>query len=154
MPKERTSSLKIKVKRIFHTWEKWECYRAGFYDEKPASGKERTKEEMEREYADFLSNDAKFIAGLKKVLTEWKYSCEHYLSNENMNRIAWLGQAAACASLGLPSNYRGGFNLLSEAQQERANKLALIALNKWMKRQGEKQLSWEEAQSKTEANLY
>lgn len=145
--------MKIKVKRIYYTWEKWECYPAGFYDEKPKD-RDATKEELEREYADFLSNDERFKEGLRGVLTHWKRSCEHYLSNESMNRIAWLGQAAACYMLKLPSAYRGGFNLLSQEQQERADVIALAALNKWLKKQGEKQLTKEEAQSKTEANLY
>ena len=30
------------------------------------------------------------------VIVEWVNSCEHYLSNFAMNRIAWVGQAAMC----------------------------------------------------------
>jgi len=152
-PDSVRATTSLKVNRIYHTWDKWECYSAGFYDEKPKN-REQTKEQLELEYADFLSNDDRFKAALRGVLTHWKKSCEHYLSNENMNRIAWLGQAAACYALGIPSCYRGGFNLLTEKQQERANEIALNALNKWLERQGEKQLTWEQAQSKTEANLY
>jgi hypothetical protein len=50
-----------------------------------------------------------------------------------MNRIAWLGQAAMCYATGIPSKYRGGFNLLTERQQQKANEIALIYLNKWLK---------------------
>lgn len=142
------------MKRIFHTWDKWECYPAGFYEDKPPGRESEKKELLEAQYASFLSNDAEFCAALDRVLSEWKNSCEHYLSNENMNRIAWLGQAAACISLGLPSAFRGGYHLLSEEQQKHADSVALVALNKWLLSRGEKELTAEEAESKTEANLY
>jgi hypothetical protein len=51
-----------------------------------------------------------------------------------MNRIAWLGQAAMCYATGIPSKYRNGFNLLTEEQQQKANEIALIYLNKWLKK--------------------
>lgn len=142
------------MKRIYHTWDKWECYPAGFYDDKPASRPDSKKPELEKEYSEFLADSEKFRAALLGVLSNWKNSCEHYLSNENMNRIAWLGQAAACFSMGLPSAYRGGFHLLSDDQQRMADSVALEALNQWLAQRGEPPLSLESAQSKTEANLY
>lgn len=150
----RSQNLKTKVKRIFHTWDKWECYPAGFYEEKPITETEKSKDELELEYAKFLSDEKRFRAGLNLVLSNWKNSCEHYLSNENMNRIAWLGQSAACAAIGLPSSYRGGFHKLSEPEQQRADSIALDALNEWLFLHGEPILTMEKAQSKTEANLY
>ena len=86
--------------RIFHTFDKWECHKAGFY----ASKKEgMTADECEKAYADYLSNDELFKQGLQGVLDNWINSCEHYLTNKAMNRIAWLGQAAMCYSTGVPS---------------------------------------------------
>jgi hypothetical protein len=140
------------MKRIYHTWDKWECYPSGFYDDKPKA--EMTKDEAEAAYASFLSDSIKFEAAGMRVLRQWPNSCEHYLSNENMNRIAWIGQSAACVELGIPSAYRGGFNRLSEAQQVEANTVALRVLNRWLVGRGEPELSMEQAQSKTEANLY
>jgi len=142
------------MKRIYHTWDKWECYPAGFYDDRPQARKDAKKPELEAEYAAFLADSEKFRAALSGVLSSWRNSCEHYLSNENMNRVAWLGQAAACFAIGVPSAYRGGFHLLSEDQQRMADSVALEALNIWLARHGEPPLSLESAQSKTEANLY
>jgi hypothetical protein len=62
-----------------------------------------------------------------------------------MNKIAWLGQAAACHATGVPSKFRNGFNLLSLDQQERANNLALLYLNKWLKKNGRDEVSLVEA---------
>jgi hypothetical protein len=115
--------------RVFHTFEKWECHKVGFY----APSKEGfTAEQAKTAYADFLKNSDLFARVLAKVTTEWVYSCEHYLTNRSMNRIAWLGQASACYHLGLPSVYCGGFNLLSEEEQLTANNVALTALNEWL----------------------
>jgi ParB-like chromosome segregation protein Spo0J len=115
--------------RIFHTYDKWECHKAGFY----ASKKEgMTSEECKQSYADFLGDDLLFRQYLLIVITEWKNSCEHYLSNKSMNRIAWLGQAAMCAYNGVPSVFCSGFNSLSEEQQNLANQTALEFLNMWL----------------------
>lgn len=130
--------------RIFHTHDKWECQKAGFY----ASTKEgMTSEECQQAYADFLSDSKRFEKTLNKVIKEWKCSCEHYLTNKAMNRIAWLGQAAMCYATGIPSKYCSGFNRLTTEQQEQANKVALKALNKWMKANGREEVSMKDALS-------
>jgi hypothetical protein len=137
--------------RIFHTYEKWECYKAGFYENKMPG---KTKDECEKIYMDMLTNTDAFSAALSRVITEWTYSCEHYLTNEKMNRIAWLGQAALCIAHGIPSIFRGGFNLLTEEEQIKANETALIYLNKWNIANGRKELTMEESASKTDADIY
>lgn len=138
--------------RIFHTFEKWECHKAGFY----ASKKEGMKaEECEQAYANYLSNLDLFKSGLEGVINNWVYSCEHYLTNKSMNRIAWLGQAAMCYSTGVPSKYCSGFNLLTNEQQENANQLALEYLNKWMAKYGRNEITMEEALSiGRQVNIY
>jgi AraC-like DNA-binding protein len=128
--------------RIFHTFDKWECYKAGFYN---TTKEGMTKEECEIEYAKFLSDDNQFRAALEKVITEWIHSCEHYLTNNSMNRIAWLGQASLCYAKGIPACFRGGFHLLSEQQQEKANRTAHEYLNKWLKTHGFKEATFEDA---------
>jgi hypothetical protein len=138
--------------RIFHTFEKWECHKAGFY----ASKKEgMTGEQCENAYAIFLSDSERFKEALDGVLREWKNSCEHYLTNKAMNRIAWLGQAAMCYATGIPSKYCSGFNLLSQDQQDKANIIALNALNYWMKINNRNVVSMEEALSiGRQVNIY
>ncbi len=141
------------MKRIYHTWDKWECYPAGFYENKSVN-KGLSDDDCRGMYADFLRDLDVFEAALKSLVTAWPMSCEHYLSNENMNRITWLGQAAVCHKLGIPSAFRGGFNLLTAEEQQAANLMALKHLNLWLADRGEPTLTLDEAQSKTEANLY
>jgi hypothetical protein len=143
------------MNRIYHTWDKWECYPAGFYETTCAAFPDDSKDQLEQRYAAFLSDKQAFGAALERVIVEWKNSCEHYLSNENMNRIAWLGQASACIALGLPSDFRGGYNRMTPDQQREADELALATLNKWLARYNDPVLpNLESAASKTEANLY
>lgn len=140
------------MRRIYHTWDKWECYPAGFYEDRPPDG--MTQEEGEEKYRELLSDPAAFAAALDGVVTSWERSCEHYLSNERMNRIAWLGQAALAYALRIPSCCRGGFNRLTPEQQQTANELALEYLNRWLVAHEEPPLDMNAAQSKTQANLY
>jgi ParB-like chromosome segregation protein Spo0J len=130
--------------RIFHTHDKWECEKAGFYN-KTVDGK--TKDECKEEYRAFLADLNGFEKALRGVTTEWKYSCEHYLTNKAMNRIAWLGQASMCYATGIPSEFRSGFNLLTEEQQQQANEMALKYLNKWLKKNKREAVTMEEAMS-------
>ena len=137
--------------RVFHTFDNWECYKAGFYN---TTVQGKTKEQCEFEYAEFLRDSEAFDSSLDIVLAQWKNSCEHYLTNVAMNRIAWLGQAAACQARGLPSAYRAGFTLLTEEEQSRANDIALKHLNKWLKDNGLNEATMEEACSYRQAELY
>jgi hypothetical protein len=140
------------MKRIYHTWEKWECYPAGFYESRPKE--EKTQEQCEQEYKELLEDIPLFEAALQSVLIEWPKSCEHYLSNDRMNRIAWLGQASLCYARGIPSCFRGGFNHLSEEQQLAANLSALKFLNRWLEKKGEPSVTLEQAGINAKADLY
>jgi hypothetical protein len=139
------------MNRIYHTWDKWECYPAGFYENSKEGMK---KEECELAYKELLSNDNRFENALKRVIIEWKNSCEHYLTNESMNRIAWLGQAALCIELGIPSCFRSGYFLLSENEQKKADLLALKYLNIWLKKYNEHEVDLDGAGVKAKAQLY
>jgi ParB-like chromosome segregation protein Spo0J len=130
--------------RIFHRHEDWECFRAGFYAPTKAGVSREQGEEM---YRVFLSDLEKFEDALGRVILEWEHSCEHYLTNIAMNRIAWLGQAAMCYATGIPAAYRAGFSLLTEEQQEAANQLALEYLNYWLEAHRRKPVTMEEAYS-------
>jgi ParB-like chromosome segregation protein Spo0J len=130
--------------RIFHTYDKWECFKAGLY----ATTKDgMTKDECLEAYRAFLADLPRFSDALDHVIVEWKNSCEHYLTNVAMNRIAWLGQASMCYATGVPATFRGGFCLLTPEEQQRANETALVYLNKWLASTGRPQVTMTEALS-------
>lgn len=128
--------------RIFHTHDKWECYKAGFY---ATSVEGKNEDQCKEEYAAFLSNLKEFEKALKYIIKNWKYSCEHYLTNRGMNRIAYLGQAAAAHAIHIPSKYASGFYLMTKEQQTAANELALKYLNKWLVNNQRKTVTMAEA---------
>lgn len=137
--------------RVYHTWDKWECYPAGFY--------EVAKDGMEEEncklaYRDFLADHKKFRVALDRVLKEWPKSTEHYLTNERMNRIAWLGQAAACIALGIPARFRSGYFLLTDEQRKSADLVALEYLNRWLNARGFDSVDLDGAGVSAKVNLY
>jgi ParB-like chromosome segregation protein Spo0J len=138
--------------RIFHEWQDWECFPAGFYSDKPP--RDMSVEDCEIAYRDFLADIPRFQAAMFRVITEWKHSCEHYLTNEKMNRIAWMGQASMCIDSGVPSRFCGGYNLLSDEQKHAADNAALAYLNTWMLNNGRKAMSWEDVQSKSKSDIY
>ena len=138
--------------RIFHTHDKWECHKAGFYN---STFQGKTKLECEEAYCAFLSDIPRFSRALERVVSEWKHSCEHYLTNSSMNRIAWLGQAAMCLDTKIPSAFRAGFFLLSVPEQQKANDTALIYLNKWLEQNGRKAVALEDAlSSERQVDIY
>lgn len=141
------------MKRTYHTWDKWECYPAGFYENRPLN-RDLTDDECRHIYADHLRDTDRFRAALQRVITEWPNSCEHYLSNERMNRIAWLGQASLCIAEGIPQRFRGGYMELTKEEQLKADETALEALNAWLFFQGELPVDLEGAGSKAKVNLY
>jgi ParB-like chromosome segregation protein Spo0J len=138
--------------RIFHTYDKWECHAASFYESKPPAGLKA--DDCKRIYAELLADEVAFRAALQGVITEWRHSCEHYLTNSAMNRIAWLGQASLCYARGIPAEFRGGYQLLTPEQQLRADEIALEALNQWMTANGREALTMEAANPSRQADIY
>ena len=130
--------------RIFHTFDLWECQKAGFY---ASTVEGKTADECRQEYRDFLADTDRFREAAFAVTNEWKHSCEHYLTNFAMNRIAWIGQAAMCYATGIPSKFCGGFNLLTEDQKQAANEVALEVLNDWLERNDRLAVDMDEAMS-------
>lgn len=67
-----------------------------------------------------------------EVITAWPKSAEHNLTATNMNRLAWVGHAAACFAHGIPEDVtREAWGMLSEEQRIAADKKAEIAVQEW-----------------------
>jgi len=123
------------MRRIYHHYEKWECYPAGFYETTAPDG--MNAEQAQQAYAEFLGDLDRFESALQRVLAEWTHSCDQFLSNEHINRIAWLGQAAMCIETRVPSVFRGGFKLLTLQKQRLANAMAQKYLDIWARIKGD-----------------
>lgn len=84
--------------RIYHRYENWECFKNGFF--RNVSGEE--KKELAEKVLELFNNPEQTKIFMQKVVDEWKYSCEHNLSNIALNRVAWLGQSACCLYAKIP----------------------------------------------------
>jgi ParB-like chromosome segregation protein Spo0J len=130
--------------RIFHTFHKWEAVAYGLYEQVHPT---MSAKQCEYKFIELMTNEELFNECLNAVISEWKFSCEHNLTNRALNRIAWLGQAALAYKWNIPSRYSTGWKLLSDKEQDKANQIALDALNKWQEAHGRQSLTMEEALS-------
>ncbi len=115
------------MKQIWHPWTEWECYKAGMFDGEITVSSDEAKEM----YATFLRDIPRFERAMERVVREWPKSCEHFLTNQSVNRIAWLGQSSMCIETGIPCHYRAGFNMMSNEDRDRANAAAARVLRRW-----------------------
>lgn len=139
------------MERIYHTFDKWQCLPAGFYEPKHPTLSDTECDDTVRA---LLLDPDRLSDALDRVLREWPTSCEHYLSNERMDRLAWLRCAAACLLYGIPKRFRGAYAELDDDAKSVADEISLKALNQWLTDRGEDPLSMEDAASKTQMDLY
>lgn len=118
------------VQRIWHPWTSWECYRAGFF--RPTSSREQLTQ-WRASYRELLSDLGAFRGAMERVLNEWPISAAHNLTNDGMNRVAWLGQSSCCITFGACAEQtRSAFNTLDQKAQDAANKAAADVLRDWL----------------------
>lgn len=126
---------------------------AGFFEPKAPKG--LTDEDCEHLYRELLQDIPEFQKIMRKIIVEWPNSCEHNLTNERMNRIAWMGQSSLCYKYKIPARYRGGYNLLTRDQQQDADQAALEVINEWLAmKQYDERHDLKSIKSKTEVDLY
>lgn len=115
------------MQRIFHHYSLWEDYHAGMYDESKDGRAERVQKD-----AEILGTPAVCREAMENVIAEWKISTEYNLSNLEINRKAWLGQAACSCYAGIHEDEtREAWGIMTEAQRIEANRIAAAIIKKW-----------------------
>jgi hypothetical protein len=116
------------MSRVYHHYSKLEEYPAGLW--RQTSGEDR--KEIVTRCVEFMSDTSYFSAAMLDVIEQWPLSCEHNLSASNVNRVAWIGQAACCLRIGAPEDCtRVAWHMLSEEKQRQANRAAEVAIEQW-----------------------
>lgn len=111
----------MKVYRLFHPCQQWEDFKFNFHGNVGTYEQENTVKLC----ADLLRDLPRFERALFEIVNTWHFSCEHNLTNEAMNRIAYLGQAACALRLNVPSGISmGAWSTLSKEEQVAADALA------------------------------
>lgn len=117
------------MERIFHHYNKWEDFHAGMYAESREGRKERVKQA-----ANILGTPSICKKAMEKVISEWQIATEYNLSNAEINRKAWLGQAACSCYAGIHEDEtREAWGIMTEPQRIEANRIAASIIRKWLR---------------------
>lgn len=119
------------MNRIYHHYQDLEEFNSGMW--KNVCGEEKKRFVILSRNT--LKDKNKFSFALDGVINKWKNSCEHNLTAESSNRIAWIGQAACCFINSSPESCtRIAWYLLTETEQSLANDIASEYIKKWESR--------------------
>ena len=107
----------------------WECFKNGMY---------KTSSEISNYNIHFnnsiklLSNQNLFFETGMKVLSEWTISCNNFLSNKNINKIAFIGQVCCCYKFGCPEIIvKDAWKTIDKTIQKEANETAYKILRNY-----------------------
>jgi len=97
LPSIEDKSKKV-IKQVYHAYQFWEDYQHGMWS---------TLKSIDRKQAVdkaiiFTGDHVLYGSYMLKVIKQWPISCEHNLTDLNINRKAWIGHAACCMATGLP----------------------------------------------------
>lgn len=119
------------MKRIYHDYRRWEDFKNGMW----RNVSKREREKLLPIAIEFTGDHEKYGAAMMEVTRKWKYSCEHNLTDNSLNKKAWVGHAACSLKMNLPEFVvRMAWKLLTDEQRYLANNQADIAINIWTKK--------------------
>ena len=119
------------MKRIFHQYKEMEDFQNGMYGENKDGRSERVKKACK-----ILGDKETCRKAMETVVSRWKIATEYNLSNDKINKKAWLGQACCSIYANIHEDEtREGWGLLTDNQREEANKIANEIIANWIRRQ-------------------
>lgn len=116
------------MNKIYHHFKDWEEHQYGMW----VSISGERKKILLRRAIRFTGNAKLYGEYMLKALERWPISCEQNLSCHDQNRQAWIGHAATCIAIGCPEEItRLAWHYLTQKQQDDANAVADLAIQKW-----------------------
>jgi hypothetical protein len=116
------------MKKIWHPYTAWEDWQNGMW----RIAKPGTRTRLLRKAIEFTGNAKLYGSFMRRVIHEWPIACEHHLTDQNINRKAWIGHAATCLAIQCPEDItRQAWGYLSKQQQDDANLEAELAIEEW-----------------------
>lgn len=123
----------LSTERIFHPYWLWEEIKFNMW------GTVEDRKVFLQKAIEFTGDHEAYGASMMLVAQDWKYSCEHNLSDKQQNRQAWIGHAACALAIGCPEDIvREAWSYLTEEQQRLANLEADKAICFWERNQKER----------------
>ena len=116
----------IKLRRVYHDVAEWEEVSHNMWGDVK-------NRKWSLEAAINFTGDAKLYGSyMLRVIREWPVSCENALTDNLLNKKAWVGHAAVALALGIPEDItRDAWGHLDDEQQLLANKEASRAIQTW-----------------------
>jgi hypothetical protein len=82
---------------------------------------------------DFTGDHVKYGKAMGLVIVRWENTMLHNLTNQSMNKRAFLGHCACCFDSGCPEYIvRDAWKILSDTQRELADNIAQKHIDNWM----------------------
>jgi hypothetical protein len=117
------------IDRVYHHYERLEEFQCGMW--RIVRGEQRMANA--KSAAGLMRDSVRFASAMRRALAEWPVSCEHNLTAEDTNRLAWLGHAGNLLGVGSPEeNTRIGWHMLTQDEQDEANRTAQVVLDEWL----------------------
>lgn len=117
---------KMRIYKPYHLWEDW------------LNGMWRQVDSEQYDsylkWAIYFTGDhVKYGESMGLVIKEWKNTMLHNLTNQSMNKRAFLGHCACCFNSGCPEYIvRDAWKLLTEQQRINADAIAQKHIDNWM----------------------
>lgn len=120
--------MKKKIKRVYHDYRNWECYKNNMYIER----KMEERDFFVAKALELLRDTDKLKIQMLRSVDEWFYSTEQYMTVTGSNRQAWLGQAACNICYGVTeTETRMAWRELTEEERDKANSVADEVISYW-----------------------
>ena len=116
------------MKRIYHHYEKWEDYLNGMWRKVLPE----EEQEMLNVAIEFTGDHVRYGTAMRRVINEWPVTCEHNITDNSINKKAFIGHCAVCLELGIPEYItRMAWGYLTQEQQDLANLQAENTITEW-----------------------
>ena len=117
------------MKRIFHHFKYWEDFLHGMYNEDRNGRPARVQKAVS-----VLGVPETCEQAMQRVVEEWPIATEYNLSNAEINRRAWLGQAACSIWADVHEDEtREAWGILTAEQRQMANAIATRIIKAWLR---------------------
>lgn len=115
-----------KFERVYHPVTQWEEIAHNMW------GEVADRQAAIASAIAFTGDHRSYGKSMMRVVLEWPISCENALTDNNLNRRAWVGHAAVALAIGIPEDItRIAWGHLTDEQRILANKEADRAIHVW-----------------------
>lgn len=116
----------MKLSRVWKPCNEWEELRFNMW------GDVDDRQAYLQKAIEFTGNARLYGSFMERVVKEWPVSTENALTDQTLNKRAWVGHAACALAFGCPEDIvRQAWGYLSEEQRYLANQAADRAIALW-----------------------